>query len=63
MKKVLRIKNSEFLLNIFPDRIETTTHINNAMDISVLDFATIDKILHSLYNVGYRDMKVLEVKK
>lgn len=60
-RKVLRIRNSEFLLNVYPDRIETTSHINNAMDISTLGFATIDEILHKLYNAGYRECKVLEV--
>lgn len=61
-RKVLRVATQEFLYRIFPDRIETTGHIKNAMDISELDFALIDNILHNLYNAGYRECKVLEVK-
>jgi hypothetical protein len=62
MKKVLRVKNSEFLLNVYPDRIETTAHIKHAMDVTSLDFELLDNILHNLYNAGYREMKIIEVK-
>lgn len=61
-RKVLRIRTGEFLLAIHPDRVETTKHIKNALDISEISFDVIDSVTHNLYNAGYREIKVLEVK-
>lgn len=60
--KVLRIRNSEFLMNLHADRIETCSHIKNALDISELDFEVLDKVLHQLYNLGFRECKIMERK-
>lgn len=61
-RTVLRVKDGEFVLRLFPNRIETCSHIKDAMDVSGWDLATLNNVLNSLYNVGYKDMKVMVVK-
>lgn len=60
-RKVLRVMTGEFLFRIYPNKIETTGHIKNALDISNIPFSVLDNITHNLYNAGYRELKVLEV--
>ena len=61
-RKVLRIATQEFLYQIFPDRITTTGHVKNALDLRDIDVALLNNILNSLVEAGYKDIKVIEVK-
>lgn len=58
---VLRVRNSEFLLRLYPDRMETCNHIKDAMDVSELDTSVLNKMLNALTTQGFQP-KVMEVK-
>lgn len=60
-RRVLRIKTGEFLLAVHTDRVETTAHIKNALDLNTLSYNTIREITRFLYNAGYRRMTIMEV--
>lgn len=60
-KKVLRIETGKFLKVLYDNRAETCDHIKDAMDVGELDFRTLENALHHLYNMGFKNMKVLEI--
>lgn len=62
-KKVLKIDALLFLQEYFGTGVKTCNHVKDALDISDWSFGKLEAVLRSLYNLGYRNMKVVEVKK
>lgn len=60
-RRVLRIKNGEFLLAVHPNRVETTENITIALDVSTISFMELYDVTFNLQKAGYKEMKVLEV--
>lgn len=60
-KKVLRIKNGEFLLGVNDNSIATTYKLTDAMDISSWSLKQIEYIISNLHKVGYTKAQVLDI--
>ncbi|UNY48835.1 hypothetical protein P9294_gp120 [Bacillus phage FADO] len=60
-KKIIRIKNGEFILDITKDGVLTTYKRDSAMDISGWAFDKLAFIISNLKKVGYKDVKIITV--
>jgi hypothetical protein len=60
MKKILRIKTGEFLLEVREGNVVTTYGIKNALDISDWSFKQLEYIISNLHKVGYTKAEVIE---
>lgn len=61
-RKVLRISDGEFLMAIHSNRVETTTNVALALDITTLPFKDLYDVTNNLQKAGYKKMKVIDVK-
>lgn len=63
MRKVIKIKNSLFLLDLHENvGIQTTNHIKKAKDISNWNPQQVGFIIENLRKVGYPEAVVVETK-
>lgn len=63
MKKVLRISHKQYLLKASNGYAKTTLTTDDALDLNELSWEQISYIFKSLHDLGFKDIKVLEVEK
>lgn len=62
MKKIIQIKNGEYLLDVKERSVVTTYKRNSAMDVTNWSLDTMLGILSGLKSVGYDEVKVIEIE-
>lgn len=62
MKKIIQVKNGEYLLEVRNNAVATTYNRDIAMDVSDWEWSQLEFIVSNLVNVGYGKTKVLEVR-
>lgn len=63
VKKIVQVKNGEYLLDVAEKSVVTTYKRKSAIDVSEWSFDTLSYILSGLKSVGYDDVKILEIEK
>ncbi len=61
-RKILKIKNGEYLLEVKNNAAMTTYNKDVALDISDWDFNQIAFVISNLHKVGYVEAKVEEIE-
>lgn len=62
VKKILQIKNGEYLLEIRNNAVATTYNRDVAMDITSWSLEQLGYIIGNLKKVGYTKCKIVEIK-
>lgn len=57
----MKLNTGEFLMNIYPEKIETTGHILSALDLNEVDWNVIQQVLDNLTKLGF-EPKVVDGK-
>lgn len=62
VKKIIQVKNGEYLLDVNENSVVTTYKRNSAMDVTDWSLETLGYILSSLKSVGYDGVKIMEIE-